>query len=394
MNAEELGNRAKKLKLVVRERAEMTQRLGRLPDETMQDFIDSELLKVLVPVRFGGFGLDWRVAAEIVEEVASGCASTGFVLFVYICTNWTVGTMTEQAQREIYGTRGFTIGPCPLNVRLGNARKVEGGVRISAHQPFGTGVHHADWVILGALIEPDTDSKDQAPEAIQYAVPRAEFEAPEKTWSTMGMQGTGSKDIIVRDVFVPWHRVVKVDDHENGTSPGAILHGPGVYSLSQFSGFLATFEAFLIGVARDGVEAFQELLGKQYTMISAGLRGHSQANQIRLAEALAYLDAAKLMTDRDLGEITSVGQKGELLSMPLRVRIVRNGAFVASLCRHAVDICMEASGANALRSGTRLERVFRDLHMISGNHFLGFDLQMETYGRFALGLPFDLYGKQ
>ena len=53
----------------------------------------------------------------------------------------------------------------------------------------------------------------------------------EHTWHVAGMQGTGSDTLVVRDVFVPAHRVMSVPnalDGYNGTPSGWLPPQPFV----------------------------------------------------------------------------------------------------------------------------------------------------------------------
>src|SRR6266851_1303664 len=115
MSTEEIIRNAKKLIPVVRERADLADRLQRLPDETLKDLVDAQLLNLLVPKRFGGPQLDFGTVAKVAAEIASGCGSTGWCLAVYNCHNWLAAALSEQAQKEIYGERGFALIPAPLN---------------------------------------------------------------------------------------------------------------------------------------------------------------------------------------------------------------------------------------------------------------------------------------
>src|SRR5215212_10749829 len=56
---EEMVQRATALVPRLRERAERTEQLRRLPDETVADLVDAGLLRISTPDRFGGLGLDF-----------------------------------------------------------------------------------------------------------------------------------------------------------------------------------------------------------------------------------------------------------------------------------------------------------------------------------------------
>ena len=63
----------------LRERAAQAEELRRLPDATVQDLIDSGLIRATLPGRLGGSESDYRTIMEIVATLAQGCASTAWV---------------------------------------------------------------------------------------------------------------------------------------------------------------------------------------------------------------------------------------------------------------------------------------------------------------------------
>jgi 3-hydroxy-9,10-secoandrosta-1,3,5(10)-triene-9,17-dione monooxygenase len=72
---------------------------------------------------------------------------------------------------------------------------------------------HGNWIILGALCGPD----DGIYPAL-VLVPAGDIEI-EDVWHTDGMRATGSNDVVITDVYVPTHRLVRVSDIYTGTAP-------------------------------------------------------------------------------------------------------------------------------------------------------------------------------
>src|ERR1700676_3052457 len=100
--AHELIDRAAALVPRLRERTDEADRVGHLHDETIQDLVDNELLKAMVPRSFGGFEQDWVIGAKILEALGRGCGSTGWVMNAYLCTTWVVARFPADAQREVF----------------------------------------------------------------------------------------------------------------------------------------------------------------------------------------------------------------------------------------------------------------------------------------------------
>jgi len=55
LSQEQIVRRTEDMAAVLRERQEECEELGRLPDQTSQDFIDAGFYRILQPRRFGGY---------------------------------------------------------------------------------------------------------------------------------------------------------------------------------------------------------------------------------------------------------------------------------------------------------------------------------------------------
>lgn len=395
MQGDELLRRTKELLPKIRERAVMAEQLGRMPDETIKDFIDAELLKTLAPKRFGGFELDWTVASKMIADISSCDPATGWVILVYHCTNFAASLLPERGQKEVFGDRGFVIGPCPMNPRLGTARKVEGGFLVSGREPYADGCHHAEWAVTAATIVDDDDGRSKQtpgftrPGAIFLAIPRAEFGAHVEPQPPLGLRGADARIIEFSDVFVPSERTVDSVDADNGSSPGAKLHETPLYHQACVTSFLASMGACMGGIARGAVSAYEDLLRSRVNAVTGEKQKEVVGSQMRLAEALADVDAATLLDERDLNDLkTNFNQSGGTPT-ELRARIRLDCAYIANLARHAVDLVMNDCGATVISdSSNTIPRVFRDLRMLSGAYGYQFDRARQLYGGFRLGFPF------
>ena len=78
LTPEELLHRASEMVPVLKERAVQTEELRRIPDETVQDLLSSELIRIGVPHRFGGLDVDYGLLLEVGVQLSSACASTGW----------------------------------------------------------------------------------------------------------------------------------------------------------------------------------------------------------------------------------------------------------------------------------------------------------------------------
>ena len=131
-------------------------------------------------------------------ELGRACGSTAWCYALWTVHNWWVGHFPEPAQEEFFAGGPDILASSALNPTRGTAEPVAGGYRVSGHWSFSSGCDAASWVMVGA----------QSPQGFIWALlPRPDYDILD-TWFTSGMRGTGSKDIVIRDVFVPEYRTM------------------------------------------------------------------------------------------------------------------------------------------------------------------------------------------
>ena len=83
----------------------------------------------------------------------------------------------------------------------GSAVAVDGGYRVNGRWQFASGVDPAEWVMLGCA-----DPQSHNPR-VHVVIPVGDLEIDD-TWHAMGLQGTGSKDVVAHEVssisWSPW----------------------------------------------------------------------------------------------------------------------------------------------------------------------------------------------
>src|SRR5207244_4873859 len=110
----------------------------------------------------------------------------------------------------------------------GTAVPFDGGCVLGGAWSFASGCDASSWVKLGAFITP-ADAKPPF-EGAFFLLPIEDCEIVDN-WFVCGLAGTGSKDIVVRDAFVPAHRILLFADARSGTAPGAKHHSKPLYRL-------------------------------------------------------------------------------------------------------------------------------------------------------------------
>ena len=371
---DELLRRAAALVPVLRERAARTEQLRQVPPESVRDLTTSGLIRVGNPDRYGGHGLELDMAHELGWELSRGCGSTGWCYSLWTVHNWWVGHFPERAQEEYFATGPDTIFSSGLNPMGGKAEPVAGGFRVSGRWGFSSGCDAATWLMVAT----------GSPAAMTWLLlPRGDYEIVD-TWFASGMRGSGSKDVVLKDAFVPVHRTVdpnRAGDHER---TGWELHGKLSYRvpLRCLTGW--DLAAPVIGMAQGAID---ELTARLRGTSGAGRTADSVASQLRLAEASAEVDAARLLHRTDIHEMLDKAARGGAFTDGDRARYRRDKAYVVKLAIQAVNRIFEAAGARAVMDSDPIQRFHRDAHAASHHAALGWDVAAEAYGRSVLGLP-------
>ena len=335
MTREELRRRTAELLPVLQERVARTEQLRQMPPETVQDLVSSGLIRLGNPQRYGGLGVEYNAAFEVGWELGRACGSTAWCYALWTVHNWWVGHFPAQAQEEFFASGPDTLASSALNPTRGQAEPVAGGLRVSGHWSFSSGCDAASWAML-AVPHPNG--------LIWTLLPRPDYDILD-TWFTSGMRGTGSKDIVVRDAFVPEHRTLDPSRAGDGEWTGWELHRRLSYRLPLRCMTGWDLVTPLIGMAQGAVDAFTTRLRGTS---GPGRTADSVLVQVRLAEAAVEVDAARELLRSAIRDMLEKAARGEEFTPLARARYRRDKTFAAKLCVQAVNRLFEASGGGAI----------------------------------------------
>jgi 3-hydroxy-9,10-secoandrosta-1,3,5(10)-triene-9,17-dione monooxygenase len=144
-----------------------------------------------------------------------------------------------------------------------------------------------------------------------------------------------------------------------------------------------------LGIAQGAYDVFLEGLRARVSRYSGKSLADMTALQIKVAEACACIDSARLMLRRDCTAAQAIAERGEVPDLLTKATWRRNGAFAAQLCGRAMDVIFKSAGATGLYDEQPLQRAFRDLHAANAHISMMWEAQATTFGRVALGLACD-----
>ena len=371
----ELIERAKALVPAIKARAESTEKLRKVDDETIRELAEAEILQMFVPKRWGGSEASFDTMRQVVEIISSACVSTGWITAFYIGHNVYVARFSEQAQEELYGPRGYVLMPAATAPNL-EANRVDGGWTVSGRAIWGSGVMHADWVQISGRVGDSGRS---------FLVPISEVQVVD-TWDFAGAAGTGSNDYVVENVFVPEHRSLDLQDFNLGQTEGAQLHANPLYAAPFLMLAYCTIVPVVTGGLTGALEEFENMIARRVRNFTGVVVKDLQHAHIMLGEmeigtriarelgAVVYETAMEVLATGDFAMDDRVAMKGRV-------------AFLSNHCRRTVNEMMSNAGASSYHLSQPLQRFWRDLNTICSHAFWDWDSSREIVGRHKLQLP-------
>ncbi|HEU5007785.1 MAG TPA: flavin-dependent monooxygenase [Jatrophihabitantaceae bacterium] len=365
----------------LRERAQETEDLRRIPDENVKALQDSGFFRLLQPARFGGVEASPVDFYRGVRLIASACGSTGWVSSVLGVHPWQLGLYDDRAQQEVWGVETSTLISSSY-APMGRAKPVSGGFTFSGRWSFSSGCDHAQWIFLGGLVL----GEDGSPTDFRtFLLPRSDYEIVD-VWDTIGLRGTGSNDIVVQDVFVPEYRTLSFMDTGRCFGPGQEQNTAPLYKLPFAMVFSNSISVPVIGMATGAYESYVDWTRERVRASTGGKAKDDSFNQLRIAEAASNIDAAVLSIERNIDEALALATAGEKIPMPLRVRARRDQVNATGAAIHAIDRLFESAGGRALKAGTPIQRFWRDAHAGRVHAINDPEKAQVMFGQFELGL--------
>jgi alkylation response protein AidB-like acyl-CoA dehydrogenase len=366
------------------EQAARVEAARRIPDDVAERLFETGLFNLTRPSRFGGLGVSPRFAWEATFNVALACSSSAWLAGLTSASIIMLGKFSADAQREIFAPGISPIVPM-LTGGVGQDVQIElvdGGISLSGRWRYASGVDVSDW--LGLLINVPDGTGVPTPHVV--LVPRSEFAIDHHSWRVMGMRGTGSKNITLGKTFVPAHRFMNWAELQSGNKHPTCPNSEPLYDFPLNTANAMSVLAPTLGVASACSEECVRIMRGR---VSSGNQQAQINDKIAQVDAGSSAATMSLLRDFLLSETAMIekriGQVGVLT--PEERGLSRTKIAIAS--RQALSSTQRlfaALGGSLLPEGTRIERLFRDIHAMSSHFLLQPEPISEAYGRLLLGL--------
>ncbi|AFT98497.1 putative hydroxylase [Nocardia brasiliensis NBRC 14402] len=379
---QEVTERVDALLPTLRERAQEAEDLRRIPDESMKALQETGFFRLLQPKQWGGHAADPVVFYDTVRKIASACGSTGWVAGIVGVHNWHLALFAQQAQEDVWG-EDTEVRISSSYAPMGAGVVTDGGYLVNGAWAWSSGCDHATWAVLGGPVIKDGKPVDFG----SFLIPRDDYRIDD-VWNVVGLRGTGSNTVVVKDIFVPSHRFLSFRAMSEMKSPGLEQNTDPVYKMPWGTIHPTTISTPIVGMAYGAYEAHVEHQGKRVRAAYAGEKAKDDPfAKVRIAEASSDIDAAWRQLSGNVADEYALLAAGQEVPFDLRVRARRDQVRATGRSIAAIDKLFESSGATALANGTPLQRFWRDAH--AGRVHAANDPERAylMYGTHEFGLP-------
>ena len=339
------------LQPLFRENADQARRERKLPTANVEALQEAGFFLALQPAEWGGHELSPQEFFRMQMAIAEACMSTAWASGIVAVHAFQIALMDRRAQQDVWGDDIHTRVSSSY-APMGKVEPVDGGFRFSGRWGWSSGCDHCTWALLGGLL-PDGTYRT-------FLVPREDY-VIEDTWHSMGLQGTGSNDIVVEDVFVPDYRTHKQSDGFQGTNPGVNEQSPALYHLPWAQLFIRVVSTPAIGAALDALSLYQQLVAGKASGDITKLAG-DLATQARVAHASNAIAEMTAVMFGNFDAMLNSLDAGEPISLESRILYRYQASLVIDKCIAVVDELFSSAGGSSVFSGSAIQQRFLDIH--------------------------------
>ncbi len=327
--------------------------------------------RALVPKRFGGNEWSPKQFCELIEQLSKADGSVGWVASFGMSPAY-LGSLPEATLEQLYKDSpdivfaGGIFPPQPAKI-------TDAGVVVSGRWKFSSGCMGAD--IVGVGISPQKDNEAQG--LPRMAVMPANKAQIDMTWDTVGLKGTGSHDLVVKDVLVAkeWTFV----RGEPSKLPEPFFKYPSLSLATQVLTVVG------IGVAAAALEEFQKLAPGKSSITGGAEIASRPVTQYEFAQAEAEFKAARVWFYDTMQIVWNEVVAGRTPSAEQISDMRLSCTHVARVCARVTRKIQMLAGMTAIYTHNPFSRFVNDTNVITQHAFMG-DATLQNAGLVSFGM--------
>lgn len=380
---------ARALGPLIRTHAAEAERNRRLSEPVITAITEAGLYRLLLPRALGGLETDPVTCSAAVEILAGFDSAAGWSLQAGNLGGWWAARLPIAGTREIFGGNPSAVMAAAFHPPQ-QARESPGGYRISGRGPLASNIHQAQWLFLTALVM-EGDGPRMAggrPEVIGLVLRPSEVEILD-TWDSLGMRGTDSNDVVIRDVFVPSARTFPLVP---AFDPPTEFSGP-LYRFPVIGSAVFTVAPVALAVARGAITELRELAAKKTSFGYTRPLCERVPVQTAIARAEGMLRSARLLYYDTMEQAWQRSVAGEPHTLEQKADLLLAGVHAATTASAVADLMHGAAGTAGIYARNPLERHFRDAQTLRHHGFLTAN-RFEAVGQVYCGVApeFEMVG--
>jgi alkylation response protein AidB-like acyl-CoA dehydrogenase len=334
--------------------------------ENYKELASNKIFSAMIPAALGGEGWQYSDMCFFLKELARSCSSTALALSMHqhlVAANvwkYKKGQGSEELLRKVAVDQLVLVstGAGDWLSSTGVMIKVEGGYLVTARKNFASQAPVGNILVTSAPFH----DPELGAQVLHFGIPfSASGVSLEDNWYAMGMRGTGSCSILLKDVFVPEASItLRRTQGEFHPFWNAVLTVAMPLIMSVYAGIAE--EA--AGIALKHAEKKNDLqtpflLGEMF-------------NELTTAQVM-WKDMIRVNSNF---EFQAVNENGNAILMRKSV--------MARACMHTVQKAAELIGGQSYLQSIGIEKLYRDVLAV---HFHPLSEKEQTLftGNYLLG---------
>ena len=335
--------------------------LGKLTDQAAKVLRDVGAIKMLQPAEYGGAEAHPREFAEATMRIASLDGATGWVTGIVGVHPWEMALCDSRVQEEVWGGDHDLWIASPY-APMGILKPVDGGYLFNGRWQFSSGTDHCEWIFLGAFLGDENGDMVMPPQNYHVILPRSDYEIIEDTWDVVGLRGTGSKDVVVQDAFIPDYRAVPFSSMMDGSALRDSGRTNPTYAVPFTTIFPLGITSAVIGIAEGALAAHLAYQRTRVQITGTKIKDDPYV-LFAISAAAEEIKASRTAMLENVTGIYDQVARGETLSLAQRAASRRTQVAAAWRAVRAMDEIVARSGGNGMRMDNPIQRFWRDGHM-------------------------------